>query len=154
MDPPRHDELRAILARALTPARVAALEPRIRAIAGELVDAFAGKGRFDAAADFACRIPTLTMCALLDLPTSERARFLRWNLDTLAGSDFTSEAALRAYGEMEQLLARARRRAAQAPGSRPDLAAAARRVAGDAALGRRDRRLLLAAARRRRRTPR
>ena len=85
----------------LTPARVAALEPRIRAIADELVDAFAGRGRFDAAADFAFRIPTLTMCALLDLPVSSRERFLRWNLDTLAGSDFTSEAALHAYGEME-----------------------------------------------------
>jgi cytochrome P450 len=101
MDPPRHDELRAILARALTPARVAALEPRIRAIASELLAPALGKGRFDAAADFAFRIPTLTMCALLDLPVSSRERFLRWNLDTLAGSDFTSEAALRAYGEME-----------------------------------------------------
>ena len=101
MDPPRHDELRAILARALTPARVAALEPRIRAIATDLVDEFAAKGRFDAAADFAFRIPTLTMCALLDLPPGERGRFLQWNLDTLAGADFTSEAALRAYGEME-----------------------------------------------------
>ena len=33
MDPPRHDELRAILARVLTPARVARLESHIRASA-------------------------------------------------------------------------------------------------------------------------
>jgi cytochrome P450 len=42
------------------------------------------------------------MCALMDLPISERTTFLKWNLDTLAGGDFTSEAALRAYGEMER----------------------------------------------------
>jgi cytochrome P450 len=101
MDPPRHDELRDILARVLTPARVAGLEPQVRRYARELVAGFAGKGCFDAAQDYAQLIPTVTMCELMGLPVSERARFLRWNLDTLAGADFTSEAALRAYGEME-----------------------------------------------------
>jgi len=54
------------------------------------------------------------MCELMDLPHAERARFLDWNLATLAGSDFTSAAALRAYAEMEQywtgLVARRRKR--------------------------------------------
>jgi cytochrome P450 len=102
MDPPRHDELRAILARALTPARVVRLEPELRRVAHALVDGFAGKGRFDAATDYAQQIPTLTMCELMDLPRADRGRFLRWNLDTLAGADFTSEAALRAYAEMDE----------------------------------------------------
>jgi len=31
LDPPRHDELRALVSRAFTPRRIAALEPRIRA---------------------------------------------------------------------------------------------------------------------------
>lgn len=100
MDPPRHDELRAILARVLTPARVAALEPHVRASAEDLLDPLVAEGRFDAAVDYAQKIPTLTMCALLGLPTSDRALFLRWNLETLAGNDFTSDAALRAYEEM------------------------------------------------------
>ena len=59
-------------------------------------------------------IPTITMCVLMDLPTSERSKFLKWNLDTLAGSDFTSPLALNAYGEMgeywEGIVARAARR--------------------------------------------
>ncbi len=100
MDPPRHDELRAVLARVLTPARVADLEPRVRACARELIAGFRGKGACDAATDYAQLIPTLTMCELLDLPTSDRARFLRWNFDTLGSADFTSPAALRAYAEM------------------------------------------------------
>jgi hypothetical protein len=101
MDPPRHDELRAILARVLTPSRVAGLEPQVRRCARERVDALRTKGRFDAATEYAQPIPTLTMCELLDLPRGERGRFLRWNLDTLAGADFTSPAALRAYAEMD-----------------------------------------------------
>ena len=113
MDPPRHDELRQLLARVLTPARVAALEPGVRAYARELVRGLAERGGFDAATDFAQLIPTITMCELMDLPHAERERFLAWNLATLAGSDFTSEAALRAYAEMEQywtgLVARRRR---------------------------------------------
>jgi cytochrome P450 len=38
MDPPRHDELRAILARVLTPGRVASLEEGVHRSAVELVD--------------------------------------------------------------------------------------------------------------------
>jgi cytochrome P450 len=101
MDPPRHDELRAILARALTPPRVAALEPHVRRIAREILAGLAQRGRFDAATEFAQLVPTLTMCELMDLPTSDRERFLDWNLKTLAGADFTSAAALGAYAEME-----------------------------------------------------
>ena len=102
MDPPRHDELRAILARVLTPARVAGLEEGVRASAVSIMDRLVEQGSFDAATEYAQLIPTLTMCELMDLPTADRARFLKWNLDTLAGDDFTSDVALRAYAEMGQ----------------------------------------------------
>jgi len=98
MDPPRHDELRSILSRALTPKRITDLEPHVRAYAEQLVRGF-GK-EFDAATDLAQPIPTITMCALMDLPVSDRDKFLKWNLDTLAGADFTSPEALQAYAEM------------------------------------------------------
>jgi cytochrome P450 len=100
MDPPRHDELRSILSRNLTPSRIAALEPQVQAYVDGLVDGFAEQGRFDAQQDFGHLIPTITMCTLMDLPTADRKQFLKWNLDTLGGADFTSEAALTAYGEM------------------------------------------------------
>lgn len=100
MDPPRHDELRAILARVLTPARVARLEPHVRKSARGLLAPLLDRGRCDASPDYAHLIPTLTMCELLDLPVADRDRFLAWNYATLAGSDFTSPAALAAYAEM------------------------------------------------------
>ena len=102
MDPPRHDEHRAILARVLTPARVAALEPHVRESAAGLLDRLIAEGGFDGARDYAQQIPTLTMCELLGLPLSDREQFLRWNMETLAGSDFTSPEALAAYAAMEQ----------------------------------------------------
>jgi cytochrome P450 len=100
MDPPRHDELRSILARNLTPSRIAALEPHVKAYAEQLVEGFGAGGTFDAQMDFGHLIPTITMCVLMDLPPEDRAKFLKWNLDTLGGGDFTSESALAAYGEM------------------------------------------------------
>lgn len=102
MDPPRHDELRSILARVLTPSRIASLEPHVRKYADQLIDEFIGSGSFDAAKDYGHIIPTITMCALMDLPLSGREKFLKWNLDTLGGGDFTSPQALQAYGEMAQ----------------------------------------------------
>lgn len=100
MDPPRHDELRDILARVLTPARVAALAKGVRESAESILEPLVEAGTLDAATDYAQQIPTLMMCELMDLPTSDRKQFLKWNMDTLAGADFTSEAALSAYAEM------------------------------------------------------
>jgi cytochrome P450 len=100
MDPPRHDELRKMLVRVLTPRRITGLEPQVRAFTEGLVKQFQADGKFDAAVDFAQVIPTITMCVLMDLPVDERSQFLKWNLDTLGGADFTGEIALKAYGEM------------------------------------------------------
>jgi len=102
MDPPRHDELRGILSRVLTTGRIAALEPHIREYADSLIDERIGTGTMDATQQFAHMIPTMTMCALMDLPVEHQKQFLKWNLDTMAGADFTSDAALAAYGEMHQ----------------------------------------------------
>ncbi len=99
-DPPRHDEIRSVLSRVLTTPRVTGLEPHVRQYAKELVSRHKASGSFDASTQFGQLIPTITMCALLDLPTSEREQFLEWNLDTLGGNDFASEAAKQAWAEM------------------------------------------------------
>jgi len=99
-DPPRHDEIRSVLSRVLTQPRIAGLEPHVRAYAEELAAGFASAGTFDASAQFGQLIPTITMCSLLDLPVSQREQFLKWNLDTLGGGDFASEAAATAWREM------------------------------------------------------
>jgi cytochrome P450 len=101
MDPPRHDELRGILSRVLTPKRITDLEPQVREYALSLIEPHLSAGRFDASTQLAQLIPTITMCTLMDLPRTSREKFLQWNLDTLGAADFTSPTALKAWGEMD-----------------------------------------------------
>jgi cytochrome P450 len=102
MDPPRHDVHRRILSRVLTPSRVAALEPFVESHARSLIDAFKERGRVDAVTEFSQLIPSTVVCELMGLPREDQLKFLEWNLATIGGADFTSQAALAAYGEMEQ----------------------------------------------------
>ena len=54
MDPPRHDELRSVLSRVLTPSRIAGLEPHVRAYAQRAGRrAGAADGGLDASTEFA-----------------------------------------------------------------------------------------------------
>ena len=74
MDPPRHTRMRALVSRGFTPRRVSELEPRIRAIAREHLDACAGRGRCDFIADFAGKLPMDVISELLGVPASDRPR--------------------------------------------------------------------------------
>lgn len=56
LDPPRHGRLRALIAQAFKPRRVAELEPEIRSIAVELLDRFADTSVCDAVEDFAAQL--------------------------------------------------------------------------------------------------
>lgn len=102
MDPPRHDVHRRVVSRVLTPGRVAALEPFVRSHAEALIAGFREKGAADAVTEFARLIPSTVVCELMGLPREDQLKFLDWNLATLGGADFTSEAALSAYAQMEQ----------------------------------------------------
>jgi hypothetical protein len=78
MDPPRHTRMRALVSRGFTPRRVAELEPRIRAIAREHLDACAGRGGCDFIADFAGRLPMDVISELLGVPTPDRPTLRAW----------------------------------------------------------------------------
>jgi cytochrome P450 len=57
LDPPDHDHLRALVSRAFTPRRVTALEPEIRQICRDLLDAVQGRPSFDYLGDFGAILP-------------------------------------------------------------------------------------------------
>lgn len=82
MDPPEHDSLRALVSRAFTPKRVAALEERIQALCASLLDPLAGSGGFDFVADFGAQVPSMVISMLLGVPESERREVLE-HIDTL-----------------------------------------------------------------------
>jgi cytochrome P450 len=75
MDPPLHDEMRALVNRAFTPRRVASLESRIRDIATGLIDGFSKAGACDLWQDFAAPLPTIVISELLGVPPKDREMF-------------------------------------------------------------------------------
>jgi cytochrome P450 len=78
-DPPRHTKLRAILLRAFTPRSIANLEPRIRALSGELLDQALEHGEMDLVAEYAGPLPTLVIAEMIGIRLRDRPRFLRWS---------------------------------------------------------------------------
>ena len=86
-DPPAHTRIRKIANRGFTPARIAALEPRIREIARALVDDFAARGACDVVADFAVPLPIAVIAELLGVDPERRNDFKRWS-DALVRAAF------------------------------------------------------------------
>ncbi|GAA4994382.1 cytochrome P450 [Actinopolymorpha pittospori] len=76
IDPPDHRALRGVVSAAFTPRTVADLEPRIRVLVRDLLDA-AGQ-RFDLVDALAFPLPVTVIAELLGLPASDHGRFRDW----------------------------------------------------------------------------
>lgn len=83
-DPPLHSRIRGLVTRAFTPRRVAEMEPRIAALATELIEGFAGDGHCDIVERFAWPLPLSVMGDLLGLPRQDLPQLHRWSNDWLA----------------------------------------------------------------------
>ena len=78
-DPPLHTEMRNLVNRAFTPRMVADLEPRIRQITTELLDAVVAKGETDMVKDLAIPLPVTIIAELLGVDPERRDDFKRWS---------------------------------------------------------------------------
>lgn len=80
-DPPHHGKMRSIVNRGFTPRRIAALEPRVREIARELIDrVVAGQlGTFDLVRDYSIPLPVQVIAELIGVEAEKRADFKRWS---------------------------------------------------------------------------
>jgi cytochrome P450 len=74
LDPPEHARRRALVSRAFTPRRMAAIEPKIREICVRLLDAQDGAGSFDAVQDFGAIVPPTVISTLLGVPEADHDR--------------------------------------------------------------------------------
>ena len=86
IDPPDHTHHRAIVNRGFTPRRIAAMEPRVRKLANELVSAFEPRRRCDLVEEFSNPIPVAMIAELLGLPAEHRDDFKRWSAALIVGS--------------------------------------------------------------------
>jgi cytochrome P450 len=96
MDDPEHARLRRMLTSDFIIKRVEALRPRIRAIAGDLLDAMTrGRNSADLVAEFALPLPSLVICLLLGVPYEDHAYFQKCSstmLSNTAGPETVAEA--------------------------------------------------------------
>ncbi len=85
-DPPIHTDQRNIVNRGFTPSRIGALEPRIDALADELLRGFETRGHCDLTAEFANPLPVSVIAELLGLDPSKRDDFKKWSSDIIIGA--------------------------------------------------------------------
>jgi cytochrome P450 len=83
-DPPRHTRLRELVNKAFTPRMVSQLEPRIRDITDELLDAAVPSGHIDLIEGLATPLPVIVIAEILGVPPADRAMFKRWSDDIAA----------------------------------------------------------------------
>ena len=110
LDPPDHGRHRQLLNRAFTPRTVARLEPTVRALAAELMDAVEPAVPVDVVDSLAAPLPLLVIAELLGVPATDREEFRRWSDAVMAAAtDLTEENALLAaelFAYFESHLAR------------------------------------------------
>ncbi len=78
-DPPVHSHYRALVNKAFSVRRVAAMEASMRQLADELIADFLPKGEVELGEDFAVVLPLVVICDMLGLPRSQLRTFKRWS---------------------------------------------------------------------------
>ncbi|WP_232327398.1 cytochrome P450 [Herbidospora yilanensis] len=112
MDPPDHTRLRRMLTPEFTMRRIRRLEPRVREIVADHLDAMERAGApADLVADFATPIPSLVICELLGVPYDDRVGFQARShtlLDFSQPPEVRGQAQMASAAYMGELVARAR----------------------------------------------
>jgi cytochrome P450 len=103
MDPPAHNRYRKLVSGAFTPRMVTMLEPRVRELVRETLDAVPAAGAFDFVEHVAVPVPMLVIAEMLGVPASDRATFRRWSDAVIAGAD--ADGAARMLSEIAELFA-------------------------------------------------
>ena len=78
IDPPEHAHYRRVIDPTLGPREVAALEPGIRRVVGEVMDRFVDRGTVDAHAEFTVPLPCQVFLEATGLPLEDLDLFLGW----------------------------------------------------------------------------
>lgn len=77
-DPPVHKKLRDLVSKAFSPKTILDMEPRIAAIATELIEGMHTKNEIELIKDFAAPLPTIVIAEMLGIPSEDRELFKSW----------------------------------------------------------------------------
>lgn len=84
-DPPAHTRHRALVTKALNARRIREMEPKIRELCEQLVDAFVDDGRCDIVSQFAVRLPVIMITDALGVDRADMDRFKVWSDHLISG---------------------------------------------------------------------
>ncbi len=97
-DRPLHTRVRKLIAAALTPRAIKALEPELLQLVDRMLDEMERKGEADLIEDFAAAIPIEVIGNMLNVPHSERGPLRGWSLAILGALEPAPNSALLASG--------------------------------------------------------
>jgi cytochrome P450 len=83
-DPPSHTRYRSLVNKAFSARRMAQLEPSIRLIAKQLIDAFVDHGKCELVSQFAVGLPLSVIADALGVSRADLPRFKKWSDDSVA----------------------------------------------------------------------
>ena len=83
-DPPAHTRLRSLVGKAFTPRIVSRLEPRMRELARELVDAALDAREVDLVEALTYPLPVVVIAEIIGIPAQDRAMFKHWSDEAIA----------------------------------------------------------------------
>ena len=103
LDPPRHTQMRKLVNRGFTPRQITMLEPRVRTLVVELLDAAQARGDFDLVTDLAVEVPLQVIAELVGVPNEDRHKVFAWTermMSSEADAETVTADARVAMGEM------------------------------------------------------
>jgi cholest-4-en-3-one 26-monooxygenase len=87
MDPPDHTRYRMLVNRGFTPRMIGRLEPHLRDLTTQVVDAAVAKdGEIDFVVDIAAELPLEVIAELIGVPREDRHKIFEWS-NTMIGSE-------------------------------------------------------------------
>jgi cytochrome P450 len=84
-DPPEQTRFRGLVAKAFNPKTINAMEPFIRSIVADLIDAWGDRSDIEFVADFAVPLPVRVIATMLSQPPERWADIKRWSDASIAG---------------------------------------------------------------------
>lgn len=84
-DPPEHTPFRRIVQGSLGARRIEALEPMVRDVCSDLLDALDGSDRFELHDTVACPLPVIVIARMLGVAEDDLWTFKHWSDETVAG---------------------------------------------------------------------
>ena len=100
VDPPEHRRYRLVMAAYFSPRRIERMEPAVRELANQLLDAVTDRGECDISHEVTSALPTIMLARMLGVPMTDTHRFHEW-VDTIVfGNTTDADGSVRAAVEL------------------------------------------------------